>query len=182
MKCLYNFCIFVFRNPWLPWTSFRFQMSMLFHMLTWPFRKPSPLLLPLATSRKLQIFPSIPPWLGTYLRLLTNAGILSPSMRDLAIIYPLTFAPTTSIISKQPLVSRPKGTKFHTRSFAKIIGDSEPLCFGPVRPHSRNHSGPPSSRPSHCSPPATGRSRLRNGLKHDSPQPIGSRESGRHHL
>ncbi len=59
---------------------------------------------------------------NTYLRLLTNAGILSPALRDLALIYPLVFAPPPSTTSSDTLFQDQKAENFIRIYLQKLLG------------------------------------------------------------
>jgi membrane peptidoglycan carboxypeptidase len=59
---------------------------------------------------------------NTYLRLLTNAGILSPSLRDLALIYPLVFAPPTPTTPSDTLFQDQKAENFIRVHLQKLLG------------------------------------------------------------
>lgn len=59
---------------------------------------------------------------NTYLRLLTTAGILSPALRDLALIYPLVFSPPTSINASDMSFQDQKAKNFIRVHLQKLLG------------------------------------------------------------
>jgi membrane peptidoglycan carboxypeptidase len=59
---------------------------------------------------------------NTYLRLLTNAGIISPALRDLALIYPLVFAPPASTTPSDTSFQDQKAQNFIRVHLQKLLG------------------------------------------------------------
>ena len=59
---------------------------------------------------------------NTYLRLLTSAGILSPALRDLALIYPLVFTQPTSTIPSDTSFQDQKAENFIRVHLQKLLG------------------------------------------------------------
>jgi membrane peptidoglycan carboxypeptidase len=59
---------------------------------------------------------------NTYLRLLTNAGIISPALRDLALIYPLVFSPPTLINSSNTSFQDQKAPNFIRAHLQNLLG------------------------------------------------------------
>ncbi|HNP28475.1 MAG TPA: transglycosylase domain-containing protein [Nitrospirales bacterium] len=59
---------------------------------------------------------------NTYLRLLTNAGIISPVFRDLALMYPLVFAPPTSTTPGNISFQDQKAPNFIRTHLQKLLG------------------------------------------------------------
>jgi len=67
---------------------------------------------------------------NTYLRLLTNAGILSPGLRDLALIYPLVFAPPTPTAPSDTVFQNQKAENFIRVHLQKLLGVSSLYSLG----------------------------------------------------
>lgn len=59
---------------------------------------------------------------NTYLRLLTHAGIISPALRDLGLIYPLVFAPATPTNSSNTSFQDQKAPNFIRAHLQNLLG------------------------------------------------------------